>query len=425
MGKVIYSYISYPLMINSVMDKDHLRGADFKFPQTEKNPRKEATFISKLFYCWLDPIFWIGYNRRELKQDDLYTVPEEARSQDLSVCFNKYWLSETRRIHKGIKPRLWYALFRCLKWQILLHGFLYAVEFIPIMAIPVLLGYLSQFFCEKRALEELSILKNDNDSEILASEGTAINRNAYLYATGLMLVMLCIAVQYTWVYYWSDKIGMMSRIIMTGAIYRKVLRLSHSTIGLLSIGHIVNLASNDVQRFNQGFEYIHELWLVPLLTLSLTYLLWREIGPSCLVGMFLVVFQSPVQYICARLYTKWRVRVMNEIISGMRLIKMYAWERAFHAYVKKIRKKESNIITQASMIRAVNLAVFYISTNLLNFVTFSTYAGLGNTLTPKKVFSAIFLFSTIRIYCIYFLVLAILTLSEMKVAIQRIEFLWK
>ena len=32
-----------------------------------------------------------------------------------------------------------------------------------------------------------------------------------------------------------------------------------------------------------------------------------------------------------------RVRVMNEIISGMRLIKMYAWEWAFHEYVKKIR----------------------------------------------------------------------------------------
>ena len=33
-----------------------------------------------------------------------------------------------------------------------------------------------------------------------------------------------------------------------------------------------------------------------------------------------------------------RVRVMNEIISGMRLIKMYAWEWAFHEYVKNIRK---------------------------------------------------------------------------------------
>ena len=43
-----------------------------------------------LILCsWLDPIFWIGY-RRELKQDDLYAAPEEARSQDLSECFNKY-----------------------------------------------------------------------------------------------------------------------------------------------------------------------------------------------------------------------------------------------------------------------------------------------------------------------------------------------
>ena len=33
-----------------------------------------------------------------------------------------------------------------------------------------------------------------------------------------------------------------------------------------------------------------------------------------------------------------RIRVMNEIISGMRLIKMYAWEWAFHEYVKRIRK---------------------------------------------------------------------------------------
>ena len=33
-----------------------------------------------------------------------------------------------------------------------------------------------------------------------------------------------------------------------------------------------------------------------------------------------------------------RVRMMHEIISGIRLIKMYAWEWAFHEYVNKIRK---------------------------------------------------------------------------------------
>ena len=37
---------------------------------------------------WLDSFFWIGY-KRELKQEDLYTTPEEAQSQYLLECFNK------------------------------------------------------------------------------------------------------------------------------------------------------------------------------------------------------------------------------------------------------------------------------------------------------------------------------------------------
>ena len=48
----------------------------------------------------------------------------------------------------------------------------------------------------------------------------------------------------------ASKNGMISRIVMTGAIYQKVLSLSQVTVGQLSIGHIVNLASNDVQRLD-------------------------------------------------------------------------------------------------------------------------------------------------------------------------------
>ena len=55
-----------------------------------------------------------------------------------------------------------------------------------------------------------------------------------------------------------------------------------------------------------------------------------------------VLVANIIEYILHRLksakVTDKRVRVMNEIISGMRLIKMYAWEWAFHEYVKRIRK---------------------------------------------------------------------------------------
>jgi len=33
-----------------------------------------------------------------------------------------------------------------------------------------------------------------------------------------------------------------------------------------------------------------------------------------------------------------RIHVMNEVISGIRVIKMYAWEEAFKKVIAKIRK---------------------------------------------------------------------------------------
>ena len=84
-------------------------------------------------------------------------------------------------------------------------------------------------------------------------------------------------------------------------------------------------------------------------------------------------------------------------------------------------RKESRFITKASMVRAGNLAFFYIGLPILNFVTFSTYAGSGNMLTARKVFTVISLLSFVRLYFINLFVYFMLSISEMIVALKRIE----
>ena len=86
-----------------------------------------------------------------------------------------------------------------------------------------------------------------------------------------------------------------------------------------------------------------------------------------------------------------------------------------------IRRKESKIITKASMIRSFNQALFYSLISLLSFATFSTYTALGNVLTPKKVFTVITVFAITRIYYFYRLVNCLLGLSDMWVASKRIQ----
>ena len=51
--------------------------------------------------------------------------------------------------------------------------------------------------------------------------------------------------------------GMIGRIALTGAIFKKVLELNLTTIGQVSIGKIVNLAGYDVQRLDKVCRWIY------------------------------------------------------------------------------------------------------------------------------------------------------------------------
>ncbi|XP_065914062.1 ATP-binding cassette sub-family C member 4-like isoform X2 [Dysidea avara] len=406
----------------------------FALEKPAKDPQKKATLISKHFFSWIDPLIWVGF-KRELTHEDLYATPEDVKSQHLLERFNKYWNKELKRSNRGLKPRLWFALFQCFKWMFVQFGVLYFILLLPFIAQAILVGYLSQYFCDKNSLEEeLTFSRTANNSELadkIEEDIRIATRDAYLYAAGITLIS-CLGVStFTWTFYIGDKLGMIHRIALVSTIYSKVLRLSQSTIGQLSIGHIVNLCSNDVQRFDTNFEFINQVWAVPLFFPVVVYLLWREIGPSCLPALAVVVLQPPLQFLLTRLVAKWRlksakvtdkrVKVMNEIISGMRLIKMYAWEWAFHEHVKKIRKKESKIITHASLIYGSSIGVFYTLIGLLSFVTFSTYVGLGNTLNPQKVFTTLLLLNFARLFFVHFVVYCLLQITEVSVSLKRIE----
>ena len=100
------------------------------------------------------------------------------------------------------------------------------------------MGYLSQYFCEKNSLEEeLSALKNGNNSELVALKEEEIRtatRDAYLYAVGMIVASYMVAVNHTWVFYNFDKLGMMLRVVMTGAIFEKVSIRLHLICNLCS-----------------------------------------------------------------------------------------------------------------------------------------------------------------------------------------------
>ncbi|XP_064396708.1 ATP-binding cassette sub-family C member 4-like [Halichondria panicea] len=375
----------------------------------KKDPRPKYNIISWLFFLWVEPFLWHSF-KHGVTKEDLYPRPSEADSQKLLEKFNYYWQGELERMKVGKKPRLLLTMIRCILWPFLVQGLFFLIELTVQVIQSVVLGYLAG-----------SITDNSDTS----------TTNAYLFAMGLVACGAVISVVHAHNFLLAYKLGMISRIIMTGVVYQKVTTLSQVSIGKLSIGHIVNLASNDVQRFDLAFLFVHIVWIAPIHLIVVTYLVYAEVGWSAFLVTGFVLLQVPLQILISKVFSRYRfrsalmtdkrIRIMNEIISGMKVIKMYAWELAFKAAVSKLRRKESLIILKGGLVRAFGLAFMIVSVTIMTFLVFSVYTATGGILSPKKVFTVLSLLLILRLTSVHFLVQNSLAMSEGFVAISRIN----
>uniref|UniRef100_A0A3P8TQF5 ATP-binding cassette, sub-family C (CFTR/MRP), member 4 n=1 Tax=Amphiprion percula TaxID=161767 RepID=A0A3P8TQF5_AMPPE len=111
-----------------------------------------------------------------------------------------------------------------------------------------------------------------------------------------------------------------------------------------------------------------------------------------------------------------RIHTMNEVVSGIRIIKMYAWEKPFAALVSDIRRKEISKIMKSSYLRGLNMASFFCASKIIVFVTFTLYVLLGNKISASRVFVTVSLYAAVRLTVTLFFPNAIEKLFESRVA---------
>lgn len=115
-----------------------------------------------------------------------------------------------------------------------------------------------------------------------------------------------------------------------------------------------------------------------------------------------------------------RIRFMNEILSGIQVIKMYAWEKSFVAMVAKLRKKEVNAIRGFYYLGAL-FSTLYIVSKISILLTILSYLYLNGTIIARKVFIIMSLFSHLNFTMVYFWPCCIRYYAETLVAMRRIQ----
>ncbi|KAB0343819.1 hypothetical protein FD754_020745 [Muntiacus muntjak] len=362
---------------------------------------------------WLNPLFKIGHERR-LKENDMYSVLPEDRSQHLGEELQGYWDQELLRAKKDAQePSLMKAVINCYWKSYVVWGIFTFLEESTKVIQPIFFGKIISYF-----------ENYDPTSSVPLFE-------AYAYAAGLSAGTLIWAILHHFYYYHIQRVGIRLRVAMCHMIYCKALRLSNSAMGKTTTGQIVSLLSNDVNKFDQVTIFLHFLWAGPLQAIAVTALLWMQIGISCLAGMAVLIILLLLQSCIGKLFSSFRnktailtderIRTMSEVITGIRIIKMYAWEKSFIDLITTLRRKEISKILRSSYLRGMNLTAFFTVSKIMIFATFITNVLLDNVMAASQVFMVVTLYEALRFTSTLYFPMAIEKVSEAVICIQRIK----
>ena len=167
-------------------------------------------------------------------------------------------------------------------------------------------------------------------------------------------------------------------------------------------GKIVTLMSNDVNKLQDVFQLLHNLWCAPIFIVAAFAMLYLIIGWSAFVGFLCILVAAPLTFKVAKTLfmirfklvkcADRRVNILSEVINGMRVIKYYAWEKAFKARVDKIREEEVKLIWASQKVGALFGVALFSTPVFIAVCSLGSYSLAGNDMEASTVRRRVFVF---------------------------------
>uniref|UniRef100_A0A8C5R5H5 Multidrug resistance-associated protein 1 n=1 Tax=Leptobrachium leishanense TaxID=445787 RepID=A0A8C5R5H5_9ANUR len=410
-------------------------------------PEESASFLSKITFWWISGMMVQGF-KRPLETKDLWSLNKEDTSVEVVPVLAKNWEKEylkTKRFKeplkmlyspskpkketnpdedtqeeaealilkpqaKHVEPSLFKVLYKTLGPYFFMSSFYKIVHDILMFSGPEILKLLIKFVGNK----------------------DAPNWQGYCY-TVLLFLCACLQTLILHQYFHICFVtGMRLKTAVVGLVYRKSLVISNAARRTSTIGEIVNLMSVDAQRFMDLATYINMIWSAPLQVILALYFLWQTLGPSVLAGVAVMILLVPVNAVIAVKTKKYqvvqmkckdnRIKLMNEILNGIKVLKLYAWELAFKEKVLGIRQEELKVLKKSAYLSAVGTFTWVCAPFLVALSTFAVYVLIekNGVLDAEKAFVSLALFNILR-FPLNMLPMVISSMVQASVSLKRLR----
>ncbi|KID89317.1 multidrug resistance-associated protein 1 [Metarhizium guizhouense ARSEF 977] len=408
-----FGFAVVEFLIEWLWPRQHVPSGYEAIFEDEECPVEYATVFSRLTFSWMTPMMQYGY-KVFLTENDLWGLAKPDQTKTTGAAFEKAWAHELN--HRPKSPSLWLAMFRA-------YGGPYAVA-----ALFKIGNDIAQYIQPQLLRLLLTWVKSYNPEYGVIAEPV-------IKGAAIALAMFsCAVFQTTMVHQYfqlSFVTGMRIKGGLASTIYRKSLRLSNEGRSTKTTGDIVNYMAVDAQRLQDLTQFLQQAWSAPFQIIICMISLYNLVGWSMMAGIVVMIIMMPAQGWVARIMKNLqkdqmknkdaRSRLINEIITNMKSIKLYAWGAAFMNKLNYVRNEQElkNLrrigATQAFANFTWNTAPFFVSCS-----TFTVFVlTQDRPLTTDIIFPALALFNLLT-FPLAVLPMVITSIVEASVAIGRL-----
>ncbi|XP_025915458.1 multidrug resistance-associated protein 9 [Apteryx rowi] len=369
------------------------------------NPMDDAGLFSSVTYSWLSPLMMKGY-RHSITVDSLPPLSYYDSADPNAKRFRRLWEAELA----SVGPEK--ASLGKVVWKFQRTRFL----------VDIIVNLISIIFA---ALGPTMIIHK------ILQHSASTSKN---FVKGVGLCMALFFAEFFKIIFWA----------LAWAInYRTAIRLKNSistvafehllefkSLTHASVGEVINVLSHDGYHMFEAAIFCPLPVNVPILIITCTVYACLILGPTALIGTFVYIIFIPLQIKMAKFTTVFRqaaisvtdkrVQIMNEILTCIKLIKMYAWEKSFATTIKGTRNMEKKLLEKAAYVQSVNSALTPIVSALATVLTFTLHTILKQELTASVVFSVIAMLNVMK-FSVAILPFSVKAAAEAKVSLERLK----
>ncbi|KAK1802156.1 hypothetical protein P4O66_021827 [Electrophorus voltai] len=372
---------------------------------SRSSPIDDAGFFSFATFTWMTPMMWKLF-RNNLDRNSLSLSPRDGAHMN-GERLQRLWDEEVERVGTE-KASLVSVVMRFQRTRMIVSFFVSVLFTFGVFIGPSIVMY-----------EILKYADQPEASTLVHGVGLCVALFVSEFSKAFFASLM-------WAMNMRTAIRLKSAFSMLA--FHKIISLR--TFGSVTVGEMINVLTSDSYRMFEAVIFGTFLLCIPvLLIVCITYACYI-LGYTALLGVLTYLVFIPVQFFIARLInilrrravsvTDKRVRTMNEVLTCIKLIKMYAWEESFEKKITDIRKSEKSLLEKAGYVQSVNSSLTAIVPTLATIFTFIAHTALRLPLEPSVAYTIIAVFNSMRM-SMGLLPFSVKALAEAKVALTRLK----